>query len=80
MRKSCGVRIHTKLTDILDPVFLCNDIGSNQSATSPGPGMLIAEDGRYSMSVKEAVRVAQSNNFMGLICTKNILVRSSPVY
>lgn len=27
------------------------------------------------MSVKEAVRVAQSNNFMGLICSSRLLVR-----
>ena len=57
-----------------DPVLLCNDIGAKrQLANGETPNDLIS-DGRYSMSIKEAVRVAQSNNFMGLICTKHILV------
>ena len=37
----------------------------------------VKSDGYSSISVKEAVRVAQSNNFMGLICTSQILVSVS---
>ena len=31
--------------------------------------------GHNSFSLKEAVRIAQSNNFMGLMCTSRLLVR-----
>ncbi|KAL8999438.1 MAG: hypothetical protein Q9169_001752 [Polycauliona sp. 2 TL-2023] len=44
------------------PVLLCNDLGSE----SPS-------DDRNSFSVKEAVRTAQSNNFMGLICRSRLV-------
>lgn len=37
-------------------------------------GASVISDGRNSMSIKEAVRVAQSNNFMGLVCSSQILV------
>lgn len=37
-------------------------------------GSAIERSGRASMSLKEAVRVAQSNNFMGLICSSRLLV------
>ncbi|PHH86598.1 hypothetical protein CDD83_9999 [Cordyceps sp. RAO-2017] len=53
------------------PVFLCNDLGrepqshGGSSGGSGGP--------RRSMSVKEAVRVAQSNNLMGLMCHSQLL-------
>lgn len=30
------------------------------------------------MSVKEAVRIAQSNNFMGLVCSSRLLVSPHP--
>lgn len=36
--------------------------------------MLRRTDGRASFSVKEAVRIAQSNNLMGLVCTSRLLV------
>ena len=55
-----------------DPVLLCNDLG-----TGNGPnvmGSAIERSGHASMSVKEAVRVAQSNNFMGLVCNSRLLV------
>lgn len=45
------------------PVFLCNDLGREQGQGSA----------RRSMSIKEAVRIAQSNNFMGLICYSRLL-------
>lgn len=57
----------------LDPVLLCNDLGSARDATSPGAAV-VESSGRGSMSVKEAVRIAQSNNFMGLICCSTLLV------
>jgi len=34
---------------------------------------MVANCGRASTSIKEAVRIAQSNNFMGLICTSRLL-------
>lgn len=37
-------------------------------------GSPIERSGHASMSVKEAVRVAQSNNFMGLVCNSRLLV------
>ena len=61
-----------KLTFPADPVLLCNDLG-----TGNGPnimGSAIERSGHASMSVKEAVRVAQSNNFMGLVCNSRLLV------
>ncbi|PHH64019.1 hypothetical protein CDD81_5124 [Ophiocordyceps australis] len=50
------------------PVFLCNDLGreKGQCGTS-------SKAERKSMSVKEAVRIAQSNNFMGLMCYSQLL-------
>lgn len=47
------------------PVFLCNDLG--RAAVDDRAG------GRGS-SVKDAVRTAQSNNLMGLICSAQLLV------
>lgn len=53
------------------PVFLCNDLGKEETAMSStsAPG-----SGHRSMSIKEAVRIAQSNNFMGLLCYSRLLV------
>lgn len=34
---------------------------------------MIHSCGRTDTSIKEAVRIAQSNNFMGLICTSRLL-------
>ncbi|KAK2625645.1 hypothetical protein QTJ16_004957 [Diplocarpon rosae] len=52
------------------PVFLCNDLGregeSNASHSVPSSG-------RRTTSIKEAVRIAQNNNFMGLICSSRLL-------
>ncbi|KAG9248561.1 hypothetical protein BJ878DRAFT_2956 [Calycina marina] len=52
------------------PVFLCNDLGrpSEVSGTSA-----IQNSGRGTSSIKEAVRIAQNNNFMGLICCSRLL-------
>lgn len=56
-----------------DPVLLCNDLGTKRN---PGhPGAIVRSNGHASISVKEAVRIAQSNNFMGLMCNYRLLVR-----
>lgn len=47
------------------PVFLCNDLGRE-----PDSGLDAA---RRSTSIKEAVRIAQSNNLMGLMCFGRLL-------
>ncbi|KAG7104273.1 Ankyrin repeat protein nuc-2 like [Verticillium longisporum] len=52
------------------PVFLCNDLGREEPMAAPD---IIQSHGRRSTSIKEAVRVAQSNNFMGLICCSRLL-------
>jgi CDK inhibitor PHO81 len=70
------------------PVFLCNDLGregevefkgiGGQSRLS-GAGEVVRSSGRRTTSVKEAVRIAKDNNFMGLICCSRLLVGfSSP--
>ncbi|MCJ1461703.1 phosphate system positive regulatory protein pho81 [Pseudocyphellaria aurata] len=46
------------------PVLLCNDLGTRRDPTNPGA--VVKSNGHGSISVKEAVRVAKSNNFMGL--------------
>jgi CDK inhibitor PHO81 len=54
------------------PVFLCNDLGrESDSMASP---FTIRTSGHRSASIKEVVRIAQSNNFMGLICFARLLV------
>ena len=57
---------------ILDPVLLCNDLGAKREASTSGA--VVTSSGHHSMSVKEAVRIAQSNNFMGLVCSSRLLV------
>lgn len=34
---------------------------------------MVPSDGSNALSIKEAVRIAQSNNFMGLVCRSRIL-------
>ena len=53
------------------PVFLCNDLGREGAVAG---NTLIQSSGRRTTSIKEAVRIAQSNNFMGLICCSRLLV------
>lgn len=56
------------------PVFLCNDLGREDDATVAAAvpdGVWSA--GRRTASVKEVVRTAQSNNFMGLVCSSRLL-------
>nr|KAI1760894.1 SPX domain-containing protein [Hypoxylon sp. FL1150] len=52
------------------PVFLCNDLGREDVMPSPS---VIQSSGRRTFSVKETVRIAQSNNFMGLVCCSRLL-------
>ncbi|OJJ44827.1 hypothetical protein ASPZODRAFT_2112022 [Penicilliopsis zonata CBS 506.65] len=56
------------------PVLLCNDLGQIRDLThDPGFVQRINSSGRTSMSIKETARIAQSNNFMGLICRSSLL-------
>ncbi|KAK6597935.1 ankyrin repeat protein nuc-2 [Botrytis cinerea] len=52
------------------PVFLCNDLGREWEA---GQQLGVEISGRRTTSIKESVRVAKSNNFMGLICCSRLL-------
>ena len=54
------------------PVFLCNDLGRQDAAFAVEGA--VQSSGRRSSSIKDAVRTAQSNNFMGLICCSRLLV------
>ncbi|KAI9819419.1 MAG: phosphate system positive regulatory protein pho81 [Thelocarpon impressellum] len=54
------------------PVFLCNDLGKDETGNAGETGQ-VKSSGGTSISVKEAVRIAQSNNFMGLICCSQLL-------
>ncbi|KAK8086324.1 hypothetical protein PG994_001298 [Apiospora phragmitis] len=52
------------------PVFLCNDLGHEEATPAPS---VIQASGRRTSSIKEVVRIAQNNNFMGLICCSRLL-------
>ncbi|KAI9901658.1 hypothetical protein N3K66_003475 [Trichothecium roseum] len=52
------------------PVFLCNDLGREDVFGTPRADQ---SSGRRSASIKEVVRIAQSNNLMGLICFSRLL-------
>ncbi|KAL5366412.1 ankyrin repeat protein nuc-2 [Aspergillus floccosus] len=56
------------------PILLCNDLGQIRDlARDVGSLPDIDSSGRASMSIKESARIAQSNNFMGLICRSSLL-------
>ncbi|KAI0181455.1 SPX domain-containing protein [Hypoxylon sp. FL1284] len=57
------------------PVFLCNDLGREDDTLAPSA---VPSSGRRTFSVKETVRIAQSNNFMGLVCSSRLLVSHVP--
>lgn len=64
------------VTDILltvDPVLFCNDLGT-YAEISDIDKATVPYDGHHAISVKEAVQVAKSNNFMGIVCNSNLLV------
>ncbi|GJN84627.1 ankyrin repeat protein nuc-2 [Purpureocillium lilacinum] len=52
------------------PVFLCNDLGREENLNGTSK---LSNSGRRSTSIKESVRIAQSNNFMGLMCYSRLL-------
>ncbi len=54
----------------IDPVFLCNDLGRDERPVSRA----VRGSGSSSISIKEAVKIAQNNNFMGLVCCSKLLV------
>ncbi|KKZ66799.1 CDK inhibitor PHO81 [[Emmonsia] crescens] len=56
------------------PVLLCNDLGQIRDLTQDISSLpVIRSSGRSSMSIKESARIAQSNNFMGLMCRSSLL-------
>ncbi|KAJ5570387.1 uncharacterized protein N7459_009817 [Penicillium hispanicum] len=56
------------------PVLLCNDLGQIRDlARNVDILPHVNSSGRASMSIKESARIAQSNNFMGLICRSSLL-------
>jgi CDK inhibitor PHO81 len=59
------------------PVFLCNDLGREDQT---GQSLSVQISGRRTTSIKESVRIAQNNNFMGLICCSRLLVSAPLVY
>jgi CDK inhibitor PHO81 len=63
------------------PVFLCNELGRSEPEMGSAAGDNITQKGgRRTSSIKEVVRIAQSNNFMGLICCSRLLVSSSDFF
>ena len=62
------------LTRAADPVFLCNELGAVSSSSERDQNATILSScGRNAISIKESVRIAQSNNLMGLICSTRLL-------
>ncbi|KAH8899536.1 ankyrin repeat protein nuc-2 [Thozetella sp. PMI_491] len=55
------------------PVFLCNDLGRHDLTESGQVEPMLEVSGGSAYSIKEVVRTAQSNNFMGLICCSRLL-------
>jgi CDK inhibitor PHO81 len=55
------------------PVFLCNDLGKADDLSGIQNGYM-QSSGRRTSSIKEVVRIAQNNNFMGLVCSARLLV------
>lgn len=60
----------------LDPVFYCNDLGNEPIRDPVGVGFAP----RRSISIKEAVAFASSNNLMGIICSSKLLVGPFPFH
>ncbi|RAH41483.1 putative cyclin dependent kinase inhibitor Pho81 [Aspergillus brunneoviolaceus CBS 621.78] len=56
------------------PVLLCNDLGQIRDLARDVNALPdVNSSGRASMSIKDSARIAQSNNFMGLICRSSLL-------
>lgn len=60
----------------VDPVLLGNELGADPIDAAVD-SQKVHSSGRTTISVKEAVQVAQNNNLMGLICSSRLLVRFS---
>ncbi|KAF2086079.1 hypothetical protein K490DRAFT_74642 [Saccharata proteae CBS 121410] len=54
------------------PVLLGNELGADTTISTTG-SQKVQSSGRTTISVKEAVQVAKTNNFMGLICSSRLL-------
>ncbi|KAF4538923.1 Ankyrin repeat protein [Lasiodiplodia theobromae] len=54
------------------PVLLGNELGADPIEAAADP-QKVHSSGRTTISVKEAVQVAQNNNLMGLICSSRLL-------
>lgn len=66
---------NVKINTSPDPVLLCNDLGQIRDLTQDVSSLpVVRSSGRTSMSIKESARIAQSNNFMGLMCRSSLLV------
>jgi CDK inhibitor PHO81 len=65
------------LIPLSDPILLCNELGADSSQSPSGSTHSIQSSGRTTISVKEAVQIAQDNNFMGLICSSRLLVSTT---
>lgn len=54
---------------------MCNHLGAavNDAANHHATTSATSKQDRNAMSIKEAVRIAQSNNFLGLICRSELL-------
>lgn len=61
--------------ELVDPVLLGNELGADP-INAAADSQKVHSSGRTTISVKEAVQVAQNNNLMGLICSSRLLVCS----
>ena len=59
----------------LDPVLLCDELGAlaQRNDRAKSDAVMVPSCGRTNKSIKESVRIAQSNNFMGLVCSSRLL-------
>ena len=55
------------------PVLLCNDLGEARGGTNWSSSSSFSTTTTPQLSLKDSARLAQSNNFMGLICRSTIL-------
>lgn len=65
------VRLRTN--ESIDPVLLGNELGADP-IDATADSHKVHSSGRTTVSVKEAVQIAQNNNLMGLICSSRLLV------
>jgi len=75
-QSNTSLRQETLLIEPPDPVMLCNELGADNTESPSHRSHIVESSGRTKISVKEAVQIARDNNFMGLICSSRLLVRS----